>query len=168
VDALGASDEADAWLSAALGMSARLVWMPPTSTRPAKRDPAGNGQRIAFADAYPLLVASVESLDDLNARLDTPLPMDRFRPNIVVEGAGAFAEDGWSRFRIGGLEFDGAAPCARCATTTVDQRTGIKGVEPLRTLATFRRQGEEVTFGRYAIPRGAGEIRIGNRVEIQV
>jgi uncharacterized protein YcbX len=166
VDALRAGDEADAWLSAVLGRPVQLVWMPPTSVRPAKRDPAGNGQRIAFADAYPLLVASGESLDDLNARLDTPLPMDRFRPNIVIEGARALVEDGWSRLWIGEVEFNGAAPCARCATTTVDQATGIKGVEPLRTLATFRRQGDQVLFGRYAVPRGAGEIQVGMPVEI--
>ena len=166
VDALSVGEEADAWLASVLGRPARLVWMPPASVRPAKRDPAGTSPRISFADAYPFLVVSRESLDDLNARLGRPLPMNRFRPNIVVEGAGPFAEDGWTRFRIGAVEFDVAGPCARCATTTTDQETGARGVEPLRTLATFRRHGNEVMFGQNAIHRGPGEIRVGMPMEV--
>lgn len=166
VDALPVGEEADAWLTSVLGRPARLVWMPTATVRPAKRDPAGILPRISFADAYPFLVISRESLGALNARLVKPLPMDRFRPNIVVEGAGPFAEDDWTRFRIDAVEFDVAGPCARCATTTVDQATGAKGVEPLRTLATFRRQGNEVMFGQNAIHRGPGEIRVGDLVEV--
>lgn len=166
VDALPVGEEADAWLASVLGQPARLVWMPTVSVRPAKRDPAGISPRISFADAYPFLVVSRESLDALNARLVKPLPMNRFRPNIVVEGAGPFAEDVWTRFRIGAVEFDVAGPCARCATTTVDQESGAKGVEPLRTLATFRREGNEVMFGQNAIHRGPGEIRLGMPVEV--
>lgn len=166
VGALPVSEAADAWLSDHLGLEARLVWMPPTTVRPAKRDPAGIGPRISFADAYPFLVVSRESLDALNERLDEPLPMNRFRPNVVIAGAGAFAEDGWSRFRIGTVEFDAGSPCARCATTTVDQATGEKGKEPLRTLATFRRHENEVMFGQNAIHRGPGEIRVGMPVEV--
>lgn len=166
VGALPVSEAADAWLGAHLDLPARLVWMPPATVRPAKRDPAGIEPRISFADAYPFLVVSRESLDALNERLDDPLPMDRFRPNLVIEGAGPFAEDEWTRFRIGGVEFDAGGPCARCATTTVDQATGEKGKEPLRTLATFRREGSEVMFGQNAIHRGPGEIRIGMPVEI--
>ena len=160
------SKAADAWLSAHLGLAARLVWMPPATRRPAKRDPAGIEPRISFADAFPFLVVSRESLEALNQRLDDPLPMNRFRPNLVIEGAGPFAEDAWARFRIGAVEFDAGGPCARCATTTVDQATGEKGKEPLRTLATFRRQGSEVMFGQNAIHRGPGEIRVGMSVEV--
>lgn len=166
VDALPVGEEADAWLTSVLGRTARLVWMPHASVRPAKRDPAGVSPRISFADAYPFLVVSRESLDDLNARLVKPLPMDRFRPNIVIEGTRPFAEDGWAGFRIGAVEFDVAGPCARCATTTTDQETGARGVEPLRTLATFRREGNEVMFGQNAIHRGPGEIRVGDPVEV--
>lgn len=166
VDALPVGAEADAWLTSVLGRPARLRWMPGASVRPAKRDPAGISPRISFADAYPFLVVSRESLDALNDRLAKPLPMNRFRPNIVVEGAGPFAEDEWTRFRIGAVEFDVAGPCARCATTTTDQETGARGVEPLRTLATFRREGNEVMFGQNAIHRGPGEVRIGDPVEV--
>ena len=166
VDALPIGEEADAWLTSVLGRPARLVWMPHSTLRPPKRDPAGASPRISFADAYSVLVVSRESLDALNARLEIPLPMNRFRPNIVVEGAGPFAEDGWKAIRIGEVELDAAGPCARCVTTTTDQVTGARGLEPLRTLATFRRDGNEVMFGQNANHRGTGTIRRGDPVEI--
>ena len=166
VDALPIGAEADAWLTSVLGRPARLVWMPDSTVRPPKRDPAGVSPRISFADAYSFLVVSRESLDALNSRLAIPLPMNRFRPNVVVEGAGPFAEDGWKVIRIGGIELDAAGPCARCATTTTDQETGARGLEPLQTLATFRRDGNEVLFGQNANHRGTGTIRRGDPVEI--
>lgn len=166
VDALPVGEEADAWLASVIGRPARLVWMPDSTLRPPKRDPAGVSPRISFADAYSFLVVSRESLDALNARLALPLPMNRFRPNIVVEGAGPFAEDEWRVFRIGEIELDAAGLCARCATTTTDQETGARGVEPLRTLATFRREGSEVMFGQNANHRGIGTIRRDDRVQV--
>ena len=166
VEALPIGEEADAWLTSVLGRPARLVWMPDSTLRPPKRDPAGATPRISFADAYSFLVVSRESLDALNSRLAMPLPMNRFRPNIVVEGAGPFAEDGWKVIRIGTVELDAAGPCARCATTTTDQKTGARGREPLETLATFRREGNEVLFGQNANHRGTGTIRRGDPVEI--
>lgn len=166
VDALPVGEEADAWLSSVLGRHARLVWMPDSTVRPPKRDPAGVSPRISFADAYSFLVVSRESLETLNARLPRPLPMNRFRPNIVVEGAGPFAEDDWKAIRIGEIALDAAGPCARCATTTTDQETGARGLEPLQTLATFRREGSEVMFGQNHNHRGTGAIRVGDSVEI--
>jgi uncharacterized protein YcbX len=166
VEARPVGEEADAWLTAVLGRPARLVWMPESTVRPPKRDPAGAAPRISFADAYSFLVISRESLAALNARLADPLPMNRFRPNIVVEGAGPFAEDGWKMIRIGQIELDAAGPCARCATTTTDQETGARGLEPLQTLATFRRDGNEVLFGQNANHRGTGTIRRGDRVKV--
>jgi len=166
VEALPIGADAHQWLTSALGRRARLVWMPESTVRAAKRDPAGSSPRISFADAYSFLLASRESLDALNARLARPLPMNRFRPNIVVEGVRPFAEDGWKVVRIGDIELDAAGPCARCATTTTDQETGARGLEPLQTLATFRRKGNEVLFGQNANHRGTGTIRRGDRVEI--
>jgi uncharacterized protein YcbX len=166
VEALPMGTEAEDWLTSLLGLPARLVRMAPETRRAAKRDPAGTNARISFADAYSFLVVSRESLDELNARLDEPLPMNRFRPNIVLEGARPFAEDGWSRVRIGPVELDMAGPCARCATSTTDQETGARGVEPLRTLATFRREGAGVMFGQNANHRGTGEIAVGMQVEV--
>lgn len=166
VPGLSMGEEAETWLTSFLGWPARLVWMAPETRRPAKRDPAGTDPRISFADAYTFLVISRESLNALNARLDVQLPMNRFRPNIVLEGAGSFAEDEWTRVRIGAIELDMTGPCARCATTTTDQETGARGVEPLRTLATFRREGSEVMFGQNANHRGTGEIAVGMPVEV--
>jgi uncharacterized protein YcbX len=166
VAALPMGAEAAEWLTSLLGFPARLVRLAPETRRAAKRDPAGTRPRISFADAYSFLVVSRESLDELNARLEVPLPMNRFRPNIVLEGAGPFAEDGWTRVRIGPVELDMAGRCARCATTTTDQETGARGVEPLRTLATFRREGAEVMFGQNANHRGTGEIAVGMPVEV--
>jgi uncharacterized protein YcbX len=166
VAALPVDEEADAWLSAVLGRPARLVWMPDSTVRPPKRDPAGVSPRISFADAYSFLVVSRESLEALNARMAHPLPMNRFRPNIVVERAGPFAEDDWQTIRIAEIELDAAGSCARCATTTTDQETGARGLEPLQTLATFRREGNEVMFGQNHNHRGTGTIRVGDSVEI--
>lgn len=157
---------ADGWISAFLDQPARLFHFPADGVRAAKRDPGGRGARIGFADAYPALVISEESLADLNARLALPLPMNRFRPNVVVRGAGAFGEDGWRRIRVGEVEFDVAGPCARCVTTTVDQATGETGKEPLKTLATFRRDGNEVMFGQNLVHAAPGRIRVGDPVEV--
>jgi uncharacterized protein YcbX len=166
VDALPVDEEADHWLTSVLGRPARLVWMPESTVRAAKRDPARSSPRISFADAYSFLLVSRESLDALNARLAEPLPMNRFRPNIVIEGVRPFAEDEWKAIRIGDIELDTAGPCARCATTTTDQETGARGREPLQTLATFRREGNEVFFGQNANHRGTGTIRRGDPVEV--
>ncbi|HUP19371.1 MAG TPA: MOSC domain-containing protein [Gemmatimonadota bacterium] len=166
VGAVPAGEDSDRWISDFLGLPARIFGFPPAAVRPAKRDPGGRGARIGFADAYPGLLISEESLEDLNGRLEEPLEMNRFRPNLVVRGAGPFAEDGWRRVRAGEVEFDVAGPCARCATTTVDQATGERGKEPLRTLATFRREGSEVMFGQNVVHAAPGRIRLGDPVEI--
>jgi uncharacterized protein len=108
---------------------------------------------------------SEASLGDLNGRLEDPLPMNRFRPNFVVRGCGPYAEDGWSRLRIGSVPFRVAEPCPRCAITTVDQETGIRGKEPLRTLATYRKSEGEVFFGRNLIHDTLGTVCVGDPVE---
>ena len=123
-----------------------------------------------FADAVPFLVISEASFADLNARLDFPLPMDRFRANLIVTGCAAFAEDAWPRFRIGGVTFRAAGPCTRCTITTTDQLTGERSKEPLRTLATYRRAPAaptDVNFGQNLIHETkSGTVRIGDAVEL--
>jgi uncharacterized protein YcbX len=155
-------DEAAGWFSDVLGLSCRLVRF--TGVRPTMR----GGGTLAFADGYPLMVLSRESLHDLNERLTGPLPMNRFRPNIVLEGLGPYGEDTISTLRIGEVEIDLVRPCDRCVITTVDQDTGRRTREPLRTLATYRTQvfdGErEIMFGRLAIPRILGTIAVGDVV----
>jgi uncharacterized protein YcbX len=166
--------EASAWLSGALGTPCRLVRVGASFHRPVKSGPGLQGDVHAFADAYPFLAVSEASLGDLNRRIRDsgagPVPMDRFRPNLVLSGLDAFAEDTWKRVRIGEVVFRCAGPCARCIVTTTDQATGERGVEPLRTLAQFRRNPAEpshVNFGQNLVHESkAGRLRVGDPVEV--
>jgi uncharacterized protein YcbX len=166
VDAADAGDAAAAWLTRYLGSDARLVHMDDAAQRAV--DPAYSrpGDEVAFADAYPLMTISQAALDGLNARLAVPVPMARFRPNIVIGDSTAHVEDGWRRVRIGGVEFEAAKPCTRCVFTTVDPATMTRDAhgEPLRTLTAYRRTPAGVTFGMNLIPRGTGRVRVGDRV----
>lgn len=165
-----AGPEAAAWLSAALGIACRLVFMAePASARPVDPDFSDPRDRVSFADGFPLLVTNDASLSDLNARLPVPVGMDRFRTNVAVAGAEPWAEDGWARLHIGAVPFAGTKDCARCAVTTVDQDTGVRSddTEPLRTLARFRRKaGGRIIFGQNLIPRGLGRIAVGDAVRV--
>ena len=168
-DALSLGDDASAFFGALLGMKCTLVYMPESSRRQVDLAYAAPGDLASFADAYPLLLTSTSSLADLNARVataGTPVPMDRFRPNIVIDDAPPFAEDTWQRVTLGTLAARVVKPCERCAVTTVDQESGAKGVEPLKTLATFRKKNNLVLFGQNLIPDGDGELRIGDAVAV--
>lgn len=124
------------------------------------------GDIVSFADGYPFMLLSQASLDDLNARLPVPLPMRRFRPNLMVAGATPFAEDTWKRVRIGNVVFRVAKPCERCIIPTVDPQAGVfAGKEPLRTLATYRKVGSKVLFGQNLIAEGMGVLRVGDSVQ---
>lgn len=164
--AIDQGDLAAGWVSTFIARerpgSYRLVRMPDEERRPAKRGEA----TLAFADGYPFLILSEASLADLNNRLDEPLPMNRFRPNIVLRGCEPYEEDRLDRIRIGDVVFEGMTPCLRCAITTTDQETGERSKEPLRTLATYRRHEDGVAFGRNFNHRGEGTIREGDAVEI--
>ena len=132
---------ADAWLGDFLGQPVRLVHMDAGVHRPVLSKHARAGDEVSFADAFPLLLVTQAALDGLNARLARPVPVQRFRPNLVVDGAPAHAEDDWSRIRIGGHEFEVGPACVRCVFTTVDPERGERdpGGEPLRTLVAYRR-----------------------------
>jgi len=158
---------ASEWISTFLGAPCRVVFMPDDVERPVDPGRARPGEIVGFADGFPLLVISRASLDDLNRRLDAPVPMTRFRPSIVVEGCDAYAEDGWERFRVGERAMRGVKRCARCAVTTVDPETGVKGKEPLRTLATYRSVDGKVMFGMNAIHDGGGVVRVGDPVWVE-
>ncbi len=159
-------DEVAEWISSYLNTDARLVFMPSTTIRRVNPDYAVQpDDHVSFADGYPILIASQESLDDLNSRLETPLPMNRFRPNLVVSGCAAFEEDTWKRIRIGEVELALIKPCSRCEVTTINQDTLAKGKEPLKTMATFRRVGgNKVMFGVNVIPLNEGNIRVDDAV----
>ena len=167
VDALDAGDGAAEWVSLALDFPARLVFMGPDSRRPVDPDYGQAGDEVSFADGFPLLITNEASLDDLNAQLASPVPMNRFRPNLVVSGALAWGEDDWKLLRIGEVEFRNVKKCGRCLVTTTDQTTGQRmGDEPLRTLATFRNFDGKAMFGSNLIPSGTGTIRVGDAVEV--
>lgn len=167
-----AGDAAAAWLSEGLATRCRLVRIGPAFQRPILKASAVAGDAVSFADAYPFLIISESSLADLNDRLaergEEPLPMNRFRPNLVVSGCAPYAEDTWPRIRIGDVTFRAGGPCARCVMTTTDQETAERGKEPLRTLATYRRDAgdpTDVNFGQNLIHETkAGVLRVGDEV----
>lgn len=164
--AVDEGQEAAEFFSRHLGCPARLVRLADDDARPVSGPAAQPGDRVGFADGYPFLLVSQASLDGLNRRLPLPVPMDRFRPNIVVDGCGPHAEDGWHHLRIGAIDFRVAKPCARCVVTTTDQRTGERGREPLRTLAEYRSEDGRVLFGQNLIHAGRGVVRVGDRVVV--
>ena len=168
VDAIDGGDDAAAWLSAWLGREVRLVHMDAAASRPVSLTHGQPGDEVSFADGYPLLVISQAALDGLNQRLTQPLPMLRFRPNLVVAGSAAHAEDAWRRVRIGALVFDAVKTCVRCVFTTVDPERGEidRSGEPLRTLKTYRRSPRGITFGMNLIARGSGTLRVGDAVDV--
>lgn len=165
-DAVAVGVESDRWFSGFLGMGVRLVHLPDDALRVVDQDYAGPDDRVGFADGFPFLLTSTASLGDLRRRAGMDLAMDRFRPNIVVSGFGAFAEDGWSSIRIGDLSFRVVKPCARCSVTTVDQQTAEVGKEPLATLATFRKVRNKVMFGQNLLHDGPGTLRVGDPVDV--
>ena len=152
------------WFSRFLNLPVRLMHMPGTTYRRANPAYIAERRRVSFADAYPLLLIGEGSLEDLNRRLEKPLPMNRFRPNLVVAGSEPFAEDGWKTISVGNNLMDVVKPCDRCVTTTVDQETGIAGKEPLRTLAQFRKWNGQVYFGQNVVHRSPGILRVGDPV----
>ncbi len=160
------SDEADAWFSKQLGFPCKLVYMPDTTRRYVDGRYAHNKEITGFSDGYPLLLIGQASLDDLNNRLETPLPMNRFRPNIVFTGGAAFQEDYMKHFMINGITFFGVKPCARCVITTINQQTAEKAKEPLKTLSTYRMKNKKIYFGQNLLHQGTGVVSIGDAISI--
>jgi uncharacterized protein YcbX len=167
VSAVDQGERAAEWFSDWLDTSVRLVHIADGYLRRLNQKYAVNpDDHTGFADGYPILLASEGSLADLNSRLEIPLPMNRFRPNVVVKGCEPFAEDTWSRVRIGDLELAVVKPCARCMVTTIDKDTLAKSKEPLKTLASYRKQGNGVMFGQNVIPLNEGRLQLGMSLEI--
>ena len=166
--AIDQGDEIAAWLADYLGQTVRLVRFPEDEIR--KVDPAFckfDEDQTSFTDGFPFLLISESSLRDLNQRMAVALPVDRFRPNIVVSGSVPYAEDTWAGFTAGNVEFSVVKPCARCVITTVNQENGIAGDEPLNTLSKYRRSSDgKVLFGQNLIHHRNGMIRVGDRLTI--
>ena len=161
-------DKAAQWFTKFLGIDSRLVTMGSTFGRTVTAKYSMRHDQVGFADAFPLLLISSASLRDLNERLDLPIPMNRFRPNLVVSGCEPYAEDRWKRFKLGELSFDVSKPCARCTVPTVDQTNGTKGKEPLITLSTYRNgNNNDVLFGQNLInEQKSGELVLGMEVNV--
>ena len=174
VTAAVASEPAHAWFSRVLGIPVRLVYLDDPSRR--RPDPAYSREedRVSFADGYPLLLATEESLAALNGLIaegpfarEGPLSMRRFRPNLVVAGAPAWAEDGWRVLQIGAGSFRAVKACDRCVFTTIDPATARKGKEPLTTLARCRRWDGKVWFAINLVPDSPGAaLRLGDQIEV--
>ena len=158
--------ELDNWFSAALGIKCSLVHMPEDTRREVDQRYAREGMITSFADAYPFLMIGQASLDDLNSRMAEPLPMNRFRPNIVFTGGDAFTEDLMNHIQIAGIDFYGAKLCARCVLTTIDQQTAVKAKEPLKTLAKYRLMNKKILFGQNLIHENTGIITVGDTLNV--
>jgi len=156
--------EGSAWFSAFLNEPVELVYVADTDLRQVNPERSEPGDRVGFADGYPLLLTNEASLIELNRHTSEPVPMDRFRPNIVITGWPAYAEDELERLSIGDIPFLMPKLCDRCVVTTTDQATGQRFNEPLRALAKTRRWDQKVWFGANLIPRGTGTLSIGQPV----
>lgn len=166
VSAVESPEPINEWFSKVVGESCKLVFMSEKSSRLVNPERALNGETVSFADGYPYLILGQSSLDDLNSRMEEDLPMNRFRPNIVVEGSQPYAEDNWKHIQIGNVKFYVSHTCKRCVFMTIDQETGKKGKEPLKTLATYRRQGNDVIFGVNTLAVSTGNIKVGDSVKL--
>lgn len=164
--AYDAGDDAANWLSEFFSITCRLVYFPTDEFRQVDLNYAQPGERTAFSDGFPLLLISQASLDDLNQRLQTPISMSRFRPNLVVSGCDAFAEDRWKKIRIGTINFRIVKPCSRCGIPNIDIATAQRGPEPSKTLITYRKRDNKIFFGQNVIAENEGELHVEMPLEL--
>lgn len=163
------SDAANQWFSDYLGIECQLIHQKEVFRPMLEKRGGEQGDRVNFGDEAPILLIGQGSLEDLNSRLEHPVTMGHFRPNIVISGTDPYEEDTWKLIRIGNCEFKVAQVCRRCVFTTIDPVTQVKSKtgEPLRTLAGYRKVADGgVAFGMHLIPRKFGEIRVGDTLEI--
>lgn len=163
--ALSVGNYADGWFSEFLGIKCQLAYMPDNSIRKPDIQRSDN-DLVSFADGFPVLLTTEGSLDKLNSKLEKPVPMNRFRPNIVIKGAEAYEEDKWKKIKIGEIIFDLVKPCTRCVIINTDQETAEVFQEPLKTLAREHKINNKVIFGQNLIPQQEGFLHLGDRVEI--
>jgi uncharacterized protein YcbX len=169
-----AGDDAATWCSDAVGVPCRLVRLAESARRPLRAKYTGPldpmGRHVALSDGAPLLLLGEASVQTLNERLmargESPVPADRFRANVLLAGTAPHEEDTWRLVRLGALTVGVGSPCPRCVVTTIDQATAAGGVEPLRTLAEYRRQDGKVMFGVNATNATVGVLRVGEAVEV--
>ncbi|WP_412467632.1 MOSC domain-containing protein [Pedobacter sp. KLB.chiD] len=166
VTALEVNRNISDWFSDFLKFKVRLVKMPLAEKRLVDQDYARNNEIVSFADGYPCLLISQSTLDGLNEKLSEPILMDRFRPNFVFTGGEAHVEDRFKDFYIGEVLFSAVKPCSRCVLITIDQQTGEKGQEPLRTLASYRTVDKKIMFGQNLLYQQTGTIYVGDELKV--
>ncbi|HJR80526.1 MAG TPA: MOSC domain-containing protein, partial [Anaerolineales bacterium] len=167
VQAIDQGEEAADWFSDWLRTPVRLVHFADGYKRIVNEQYAVNtDDHTGFADGYPILLTSEEGLQDLNSRLESPVPMNRFRPNLVIKGCKPFEEDTWNRIGIGNVQLAVVKPCARCEVTTIDKETLERSKEPLKTLGKYRKQKLGAIFGQNVIPLNEGRIQLGMTVTV--
>jgi uncharacterized protein YcbX len=154
------------WFSQRLGINCRLVHFPEENQRLVDEKYRIENDSVSLADGYPFLIIGQSSLDDLNTRLENPVSMNRFRPNLVFTGGTPFEEDRWRDFAIGKNRFIGVKPCGRCVLITVNQETAERGAEPLATLTTYRRMNNKIYFGQNLLAIDFYEIHEGDKIEL--
>lgn len=158
------NNQIDQWFSDMLNIKCRLVKMPESTRRVVDKTYAKN-KIVSFADGYPFLIIGQSSLDDLNSKMGAPLPMNRFRPNLVFTGGKPYEEDNWKTFNIGKVKFRAVKPCARCVITTTDQETAQRAHEPLLTLSKYRKVDNKVLFGMNLVCESVGQVNVGDIIE---
>ncbi|PWS28765.1 MOSC domain-containing protein [Pedobacter yonginense] len=161
------SHEVSEWFSHFMNMKVKLVRMPIDEKRLVETPFATNNEVVSFADGYPTLLIGQSALDGLNEKLAEPILMDRFRPNLVFTGGAAHIEDQFEVFKIGKVEFKAVKPCSRCVLITINQQTGNKGQEPLKTLANYRNVNNKIMFGQNLLHKGSGLISVGDEIHIE-
>jgi uncharacterized protein YcbX len=165
-NAVQVNQDLDNWFSNALDKKVSLVYMPDDEKRIVEKTYINEDHIVSFADAYPFLIIGKSSLDDLNTRLVNPIPMNRFRPNLVFTGGNAYEEDNWKDFKIGNAEFKAVKPCARCVITTTDQKTAERSAEPLKTLSNYRKVNNKIMFGMNVVCNKTGVVSVNQTIEL--
>lgn len=167
-DAQHVSNEADAWFSAVLEMPCQLVYLPAETKRGVDLNYATDADRVAFSDGFPFLIVSENSLNALNAELENSIEMARFRPNLVISGCEAYAEDFWRKIQIGEMVFRLPKPCSRCSVPAINPHTAEVTKEPLTTLSRLRKWQNKIYFGQNALHNSCGTLKVGQSVEIKI
>ena len=165
-NAVQVNQDLDNWFSNALDKKVSLVYMHDDEKRIVEKTYINEDHIVSFADAYPFLIIGKSSLDDLNTRLVNPIPMNRFRPNLVFTGGNAYEEDNWKDFKIGNAEFKAVKPCARCVITTTNQNTAERSAEPLKTLANYRKVNNKIMFGMNVVCNKTGVVSVNQTIEL--
>lgn len=166
-NALHVSSEADAWFSDVLEIPCKLVYLPNDTKRGVDLNYANDADRVSFSDGFPFLILSENSLNSLNSHLEISVEMARFRPNLVISGCEAYAEDFWREIQIGSIDFRLPKPCSRCSVPAINPNTAQVGKEPLTTLNRLRKANGKIYFGQNALHNSCGKLKIGDDVHVK-